>query len=787
MRAIDRKLLRDLVQLRGQVVAVALVVACGVAVVIATRTAYDSLLTAQSGYYARQRFADVFASLERAPEALRTRIASIPGVAAVETRVVADVTLDVSGLPEPATGRLVSLPEGAEPSVNAVHLRAGRLPEPAGRNEVVVSEAFAEAHGLVPGDTLAAVLKGRWERLRVVGVGLSPEYVYEIRPTDLFPDAERFGVLWMGREAMGPAFDMDGAFNDVALRLARDASEPDVIAGLDRLLEPHGGLGAYGREDHVSARFVADEIAQNRVTGTVLPAVFLGVAAFLLHIVLSRLVATQREQIAVLKAFGYRDREVAAHYLALAGAAVGLGAVPGVGLGLWLGSLVNGLYRDYYRFPELPFEVQAPVVVLAVTVAALAAAGGALAAVRRALALPPAEAMRPEPPARFRAGIVERLGMRRWLGPAARMVVRSLARRPVRAGLTVLGLALAVSILILGRFFTDAILVIADVQFRQVQREDVAVTFHEPLPARARHDLAALPGVLEAEAWRAVPARLRFGHRTRRVALTGLAPDAALRRVVGAGGTPRPVPPEGLLLTEHLGQVLGVAPGDRVTVEVLDGERPVRSVPVAGLVDEVLGLSAYMDQRAVARMLREQGSLSGGLLRVDARHEPALLRALKQMPAVAGVSNREAALASFENTLARSLGVFNTILMVFSGVIAAAMVYNAARIALSERARELASLRILGFTRREVTRMLLGEQAILLLLSLPLGLVIGRWLCELLADAYAWDLFRIPLAVSPRSDAFALAVVALAAAGSALLVRARLARLDLVSVLKTRE
>jgi putative ABC transport system permease protein len=781
------KLLRDLWHLRGQVLAVAAVVACGVAVVVTTRSAYESLALSQSSYYASYRFADVFASLKRAPDALRARLLAIPGVAAVETRIVAQVTLDVPGLAEPATGRLISIPERRVPILNDLHLRRGRWLEPGRRDEVLVSEAFAEANRLGPGDTLGAVLHGRWQRLRIVGVALSPEYIYEIQGTSLFPDNRRFGVLWMSRDALGPPFEMEGAFDDVALTLARGASEPEVIARVDPLLERWGGLGAYGRSDHVSHRFISDEIAQNRVFGTVVPAIFLGVAAFLLNVVLSRLVATQREQIAVLKAFGYRDRTIAAHYLGFAAAAVAAGAVVGVLAGLWLGARIHEMYTGFYRFPVLRFSPGVTVIGAATLVSALAAFGGAFAAVRRVLALAPADAMRPEPPARFGAGWLERSRFGPRLPAAARMIWRNLARHPVRAGLSVLGTAFAVAILLVGRFFVDAIETMNDLQFRSVQREDLTVVFHEPLRSDVRHALGELPGVLRAEPFRVAPVRLRYEHRERRVPLFGLAAGHELRRIIGADGVSHALAPDGVLLTEKLGEVLGVRPGDRLRVEVLEGERAVRELRVAGLVDELLGMSAYLEAGALHRLLREQSTWSGAFLRVDARGADALNAALKRMPAIAGATSRGAMLASFEETLARSFAIFTTVLIGFACVIACAVVYNAARIALSERGRELASLRVLGFTRREVATLLLGEQAFLTVLALPLGFAIGRGFCALLASAYQWELFRIPLVLTPQSHVFALLVVAAAALASTAIVRRRLDRLDLVAVLKTRE
>jgi putative ABC transport system permease protein len=784
---LQRKLLRDIWHLRGQILAISLVVSCGVATVVTTRTAYDSLVLSKDAYYAQYRFSDVFAQLKRAPETLRVRLESIPGVSLVETRVVEEVTLDVPGLAEPATGRLVSLPSRGEPRLNAVHLRTGRLPDPTRRDEVIASEAFAEANHLGIGTSIGAVLNGRWERLHIVGVGLSPEYVYEIRGTEVFPDNRRFGVLWMSRDALAPAFHMEGAFNDVALKLVPGAIEGEVIAQLDRLLEDYGGLGAYGRHDQISDRFLTDEIAQNRISGTVLPAIFLGVAAFLLNIVLSRLVAMQRDQIAVLKAFGYEDHTVGLHYLGFALIAVTAGALLGTGLGIWLGFLVNRLYVNFYRFPVFRYKPGIGVIAFAVGASAVAATGGALLAVYRALALPPAEAMRPEPPARFHAGWLEHLAIQRLRGVPSRMIARNLARRPLRAGLSVLGLALAVSILVVGRYFVDAVQELADVQFRIVQREDLTVMFHEPLPSRARYELSSLHGVLRSEPFRVVPARLRFEHRTRRVPLLGLEPGTELHQMVGSDLRRRPIPPEGVVLTGWLAQILDVRPGDALTVEVLEAKRPIRQVRVVDVVDERIGLNAYMDDRALARLMGERGSVSGAYLRVDSQAAPVLYDELKRMPAVAGVSSRLASLASFEQTLARSLGISTFVLVVFACTIACAVVYNAARITLSERGRELASLRVLGFSRGEVTRMLLGEQALLTLLAAPIGLVLGTEICVLVSSAYQWELFRLPGSVRPRTYAFALLVVTLAAFSSGWLVKRRLDRLDLVEVLKARE
>lgn len=787
MSSLQRKLWRDLWRTRGQALAVALVVACGMASYTTTRSTYTSLKNTQAAYYERYRFAHLFAALHRAPEALAAQLAALPGVGQVQTRLVVDVTLDVPGLAEPATGRLVAIPEQARPMLNDLYLRRGRSLAPGRRDEVLISEAFATANRLEIGDTLGAVINGRWERLRIVGIALSPEYVYELSGFGAFPDNKRFGVLWMGRPALAAAFNMEGAFNAVALTLLRDAQEAESIFHLDRLLERYGGRGAYGRYEQVSHRFLSDEMANLQANATIAPTIFLGIAAFLLHVVLSRLISTQRDQIAILKAFGYSNAAIGWHYLQFVLIIVGVGALLGTGLGVWWGAQLTRGYGHFFHFPVLHYEASADVLLISLGISAGAAMLGALVAVRRAVILPPAEAMRPEPPAQFQRTVFERLGLQRLLSPVGRMILRNLERKPLQTLCAVLGIAMAVAILILGYYFEDALQYLMEVHFRQAQREDVSVVFREPRPARAQYEVAHLPGVLRAEPFRSVAARLRFGHRTHRTALTGLSRQGELRRMLDRDMRQVPVPPEGVVLTAKLADMLGITPGHILTVEVLEGARPVLHVGVVGVVDELIGASAYLDRTTLNRLMQEGETISGAYLRIDQRQTAALYARLKSLPGVAGASFRSTMLASFEDTVAENIRMFVRILVIFACIITFSVVYNSARIALSERGWELASLRVMGFTRTEIAVILLGEQALLTVAAIPLGFLLGYWFCTLMPLAYDSELFRMPVVVAPSTYAVAFLTVTGAALLSGLLVRRRLDRLDLIAVLKTRE
>jgi putative ABC transport system permease protein len=785
--ALNRKMFRDLLVMKGQAFAISLVVAAGVAMFVMYLSNFDSLRRTQRAYYESQRFADVFVTLKRAPLRVAESLAAIPGVAAVETRVAANVTLDVPGLAEPASGRLVSLPAHSRPQVNDVFLRRGRWVNPARPDEVLASEAFVEAHGFNLGSQVTAIINGRARRLTIVGIALSPEYIYSLRPGEIVPDDRRFGVFWMERRALASAFDMDGGFNDAAFLLTPDASADEVIARIDLSLESYGGQGAIPRALQFSHWTLENELAQLQSFGFVIPMIFLLVAAFILNVALTRALALERPQIAALKALGYGNAAIAWHYMKWALLIAAVGAVIGGIGGWWMGGGMIGLYNQYFRFPVLLFRMPPDVVLGALGLTMGAAALGAFSAVRRAVRVPPAEAMRPESPARYRPSVVERSILVRWLNAESRMVIRNIERQPFRAAASVIGIGFAVAILMIGLVFVDAMDALIITQFSVAERQDLSLTFVEPLSADARYALEHLPGVLAVETQRIVPARLIAGHRQRNLAVTGLPPEPRLRRVVDRRGRAVTLPPTGLVLSQRLAEVLDVTPGDVVTLEVLEGQRLVRRVQVMGTVDDTLGLSAYMARDGLHRLLRESETISSAALLVDAASEPELSRRLKETPAVAGAAFKRAVLQSFRDTLAQNMNLMIFMNVLFAGIIAFGVVYNAARVSLSERSRELASLRVLGFTRAEISLILLGELAVLTLAALPVGAAFGYGLSLAIVRSVDSEVYRFPLIVTRQAVAWAFLTIAAAAMVSGLVVRRQLDKLDLVAVLKTRE
>ena len=786
MRALDIKLFRDVRRLWAQALAVALVVAGGTASLVLAVGSFRSLEETRIAYYERYQFADVFAIVKRAPKALADQIAEIPGVAAVEVRIAKLALLDVPDFREPATGQFLSLPARG-PMLNQLYMRTGRMPAPERPDEVIVSDGFAKAHRFALGDGFRAILNGRRRELVIVGTALSPEFIYSIGPGDRMPDEGRFAIVWMSEKALASAYDLDGAFSSVSLKLLWGASEAEVIWRLDELLDPYGGQAAYGRRDQTSDAYLDHGLEMLKNMSRTLPPIFLLVAAFLINLTLSRTVALEREQIGLLKALGYRNVTVVLHYLKFVIIIVVIGIVIGSIAGTWLGIDVTRIYGEYYHFPFLIFVQSPDLHVLAAALGLVAAVVGALGALRDVIALPPAVAMQPPAPPRFHRLLPANLTVRNFVSKPGVMMIRNISGHPVRAVLTATGMALATGILIASLFLGGTMEALIDVTYFMADRQDATVRFVEKRPLNVTEQIAHLPGVLAVEPYREVPVRIRNGTIERRIVISGRPANADLSRIIDIDLHPVELPKDGLALSAWLAQILGVGVGDFVDVDLLEGQRRTVSLPVTTLVEDYFGLNGMMASDALAHLMRETPAVNSINLSLDANERDRFYDAIKRLPSVSGTVLQRISLANFRTALAVLVTMMANIYTGLAAVIAFGVVYNSARISLSERARELASLRVLGFTRGEVMRILLLELVLLTVIAQPPGWILGYGLAWTLKTSMAGELMRAPLVVDHATYAVASAIVLIAAACSAVIVRHRINRLDLVAVLKTRD
>ena len=591
----------------------------------------------------------------------------------------------------------------------------------------------------------------------------------------------------MNQRELEAAFDMSGAFNSVSVKLAYGANTSDVIEHLDNLLEPYGSVGAYDRSDNVSHQFVSDELLQLRTMATVTPAIFLSVAAFLLNIVVTRIITKQREQIAALKAFGYSNYEVGLHYLNLVMVISISGMVLGTGFGIWMATNLTEMYQEFYKFPLLTTRIDRFAILISLLLTTIVSVVGTWVAVRRAIALPPAEAMRPEPPPTFRPTLIEKVFPTQLLPAALRIVIRNVQRKPFKSAASVLGISLSIAVLIVGSFSLDSLDYLIDFQFRKAQRQDITVGFVEPATSSVIYELSRLNGVTDSETIRAVPARIRFQHRHRRIGITGLEPEPQLFRLLNEDESVVTIPEHGVMLNSKLAEIMGCQLGDFVTLEVLEDERPTFLIEVTAIVDEFGGTNAYMAKARVHEMLAESPVASGAFLKVDANRMEEVFQELESRPGVGSVTIKDAAIKSFQDTIADNVLTMRSFNILFAIVIAIGVVYNSARISLSEQSRDLATMRVIGFTRQEVATILLGEIGLFTMLAIPIGCLLGFGLAWALVLGLETENYRFPLVINNSTFAFACMIVIAATFVSGMIVQRRIRNLDLVSALKTRE
>lgn len=817
LRVLDRKVLRDIARLWAQVLAIALVLACGVMTIVLAVGTYRSLDETRQTYYDRYRFGHVFAQTVRAPRSLGSAIAAIDGVSAVAMRIVKPAILDIPGMDAPATGQVLSVPSSGEPTVNRLYIRTGRMPGAGHVSEVALDERFAEAHGFHVGDSFSAVISGRKLELVITAIVLSPEFVYSLGPGDMVPDNRRFAVFYMSEEAMAGLFDMQGAFNDVTLRLMRGASEDRVMQALDAILDDYGGAGSYPRSQQISHAFLDSELTQLYAMARVIPPVFLFVSAFLVNMILSRLIALEREQIGLLKACGYSSFAVAWHYAKLVIVIAIIGLVIGGAAGSWFGRALTRLYQEFYSFPFLIFRQSLDLYAIAAAVSVAAALAGAAKAIWSAITLPPAVAMRPPAPQRYRSILS---GRSRVFSQLTTMALRQMIHRPVRTALTALGVAMAVALLITSLFTRDSVEYMIETVFFRSERADAQLSFSQDMKPGVISEVRNLPGVISAETFRSVPVILRNGPREKRIAITGRQETSELSRVLDRDGHAVAMPRHGILLTERLASHLKVTPGMPVEVELIERGHRIVHTHVSAIVESYVGLGAHMHIDALDRLVGGGPRVSGAWIDVDdnrlsafrnllanapagigARWPPStagpvvaaaalpgfLYPSIKQTPGLGSIAMQSLSREKFRETIEENIDVSMQVYSVIAIIIAFGVVYNSARIQLSERARELASLRVLGFTRVEVSQVLLTELLLVVVAAQPLGWLIGFLFALSVVKGFASDLFTIPLVINPATYAWSSIIVLAAGAASALLVARRVANLDLIRVLKTRE
>lgn len=787
MKPLDKKLLRDLRRLAPQVLAIALLSAMGVAVAVMSFAGLKALVVAEDRFYGATRFADVFATVTRAPRSVVRQLQAIDGVTAVDARAMTGGLLPVEGLVRPASVQLIALPDDPGSALNGLVLAAGRMPFADRPDEAVALKSFLKAAHVKLGDRLTATVGGRRVSVIVVGSAMSPEYVYPPSGVSTLPDDAHAAVIWAKRTLVEGAAGQVGAFGQVSLKLAPGVGPERVMPQVDKLLAPYGGAAAVAKADQASNHILVGVLGRLRKISFMLPPVFLVIAAGLTQAVVARLIDTEREEIGLLKAFGFTDVEAAAPYVKLS-ALIGLaGAGLGGVLGAAMAALITGVWADYFAFPVLSMQFDWTVFLITGAASVAASVTGALIAVQRVVKLRPALAMQAEPPASYRKGLVDRIGLTGWLDQPSRMILRRIGRFPGKAGLTIAGLAASLALLVGTQYMSEALDLVVDQTYYLAQRWSLQLGFQHPRALSAVAEARRLPGVIAAEPVRSSAAWALGPLARKQVAVLGLDQGARLEHPLDTLGRPIAFAGEGVILSQSLATNLGVRPGDRLELDMLEGRRLRLALPVSALADDYTGVFVYMDRRALNRALGEGDLVTGADLVTGGADPAALYRALQARPQALRAASRDDTVANWRDTAAKSFSISLSFYVGFAAVIAYGVAYNMGRITFAERARDLATLQVLGFSRGECLYILIGEIGALALLAAPLGIWAGVGLAYVLAAAFSREEIRLPVIITGRTLGFSFLAYLAAVAVAAGMVAPRVWKLDLVAVLKTRD
>ncbi|WP_246837810.1 ABC transporter permease [Leptospira bouyouniensis] len=777
---LNLKLLRDLKSISLQGLTVGLVIAAGLSYFSASWSSYISLLQAKEQFYSKHSLCDGFVYLNRAPNFIERKIAALPGITSFETRIAKEIVLDFPTEVYPSAAQLLSLTD----HINTIYLTKGSLPKQ--NQEVVISESFAKANDLEPGAELSTIIGGKRVLLTVTGIGLSPEYVYVFRPGNPLPDDKHFGIFWMKREAIEANFNFESSFNQVIFQLTKDPLDRKrTLHDLDLLLEEYGGLGAKERKFLPSESFLNDEFRQLRTTAVFLPGIFLAIAAFLLHIISNRLITKEREQIATLRALGYTSLQIVFHYLKLITFITSISSLLGIFIGYLLGNAMTNLYGEFYKFPHL-IPIFPPLLVLFTLFFGILIGGiGTLFSLYGIIKLDPAQAMRPAPPGKYSIAFWES-----WitdLQTIQRMVLRNLFKRPMRTLLTILGLSTSIMIMIIGNFIQDTVGSLLDLQFNIIQRESLTLTFRNPIPESVLFELKEMDGVFVAEGQRSIPIKLTKDRNNKDIVLTGLPEDSELRKILGKDLKPIQIPISGIMVNQDLAKRMNIKIGETIQIETLDGEKKKFAVQVTSLANEILGQGVFINKENLNRILEEGNLINIALLKTDPNKDIELIKEFKDDPLVIGLFSKAAILKGFQEVMQRSLQSTSVFILIFTVIISIGVIYNTAMITLSERIYELGSLRILGFTLKEVFAIIAWELSWQILCAIPIGCIFGYQVANLILNSNETEGFKIPATIYPSTYYYSILLALITAGISYLIVFRKLKTMDLLSVLKVRE
>lgn len=787
-----KKFLRELKESKGQFVSVLAVVIIGVMFYTGLYSALENFSGAGPKYFSEYRLGDLWSTVYRAPEGVVERIEAIPGVKMAEGRVVQDVRIFMED--RNATIRLISLPDKKRNMVNDIIMRSGSYFTAGEGNQCIVSENFFKANHMVIGQTIEPIINGERVKLSVVGTAKSPEYIYEIRDaTELTPDYEKFGVVYIKKSYLQTILDFRGSVNDISILLDRDGDVKKVKAGMEKILDQYGLVNTIEKKDQTSySMFHSDETGLKSMAA-IFPMLFFIASAAIIYITMTRMIENQRTLMGVLKALGYSDWDIMLHYQTYPLLVGILGSVLGSLIGIFfVGKGLLSIFNGFYNFPTENSSAHLEIAVPASLMALFFCIFAGYNACRKELRLVPAESMRPKPPASGRKILLENLRIF-WehINFSWKIILRNLFRYKRRSAMASVGIIFSMALLLIALGFRSSMSYVMEVQYEEIQKYDLKINLTQMMNVDELRYIRNMDHVESVEPVMETGMEIRDGWKKKDIGVIALDGGAELYGVYDRSGKSAILPADGILLPARLMQTMGLRTGDRVTLRSYypgkNEDRDKKTVIVKGETSQFIGQSAVCSMDYIDYLLKEGIVANAAHIRLeDPKYEKEVINELKDILAINTILSKAEVVANTNKQL-QSMNTIIFFMLFVASILAVAVIYNITNINIFERRREIATLAVLGFTAAELKRLVFNENFFISVFGMLIGMPMGRIIAGVAIGTQATENMQMPIRMGLSKYMIAAFLIMTFTAVANFLLRNKITSINMVESLKSAE
>lgn len=746
MKKLDKRLLRTIRQSKGQFISLTVVIIVALIVYVSFSMVADQLYNSIYQYYKETNFAHIFVDVNKVPTNVVDELLLIDGVDQVQGRVVSDVPLRVENPNEKVNIRIVSVPS-SEDQINSLFVLNGEKLKSGTRTTSVLQQFFIGREMKI-GDTLNPFIGGREYSLEIVAEVGSPEYIYLMENEQaLLPDEKSFGVLYVPEDFAQSAFGFGGSYNNIVVTIDHaHENRMDIIAdNIEDKLDRYGVRSIVTRDNHLSHSVMMQEVESLELMSQAMTIIFLLVASIVISIMISRIVKKDRIGIGVLKGLGYGNREILMHYVKYS-IAIGLtGSVIGILMSIPVSRMLVSLYIQYMNIPLFKSEINNKYLIMGTLLTTLFCALAGLIGARSVLKITPADAMRPETPKTGKRMWIESFqGIWKKVTFSWKMVLRNISRTKKRASFLVVGIALTFAITMLPVFMSTIWDTLFERQYTDLQKMDYSIDFVTPMDKSSLLELEQLTEIDYMEPKVEIPFELEVGWRKEIINVVGVQRDTKMYGFHTESGREVELPQKGLILTNILARQLNVGPGDLISINSIIPGVSDKTIEVKSVVEQYFGKNAYMDIDQMYDILEERDIVTGVLVNSD--HDIVRdLRDVKNIRAINSVQDIRDMIVEYVDLIIASMAT----MMLFGGILGFAIVYNITIVSINERIMEFSSLRVLGFDKKDIFKLITRENLLMTILGIILGVPIGYLMITGLVDAVSTDMYSIPSVIEP--------------------------------------